>query len=63
MSLLFQKLLSARSSAGPVAPARLTRAMSSSMKRSTPRGLPAEPVRSRTCKTSLVSARVASNGW
>jgi len=54
---------SARSSFGPVAPARVTRAMSSSQKRSIPREVFAEPLRQRTCSTSPVSARVASNGW
>jgi hypothetical protein len=53
---------SARSSLTPVAPARATRAMSSSKKRPIPREVFADPLRSRTCKTSPVSARVASSG-
>src|SRR4051794_18857563 len=53
---LFQNPESARSSLGPLAPARVTRAMSSSTKRSAPRALLPEPFRSRTCSTSPVSA-------
>jgi hypothetical protein len=42
-----------------LAPARTTRAISSSTKRSAPRALLALPVRARMCSTSPVSARVA----
>ena len=55
--LFDQKPESARSSFGPVAPARSTRAISSSTKRSIPREVFAEPLRSRMCSTSPVSAR------
>jgi len=47
---------------GPVAPARSTRAISSSQKRSIPRAVFADPFLRRTCKTSPVSARVAISG-
>jgi hypothetical protein len=53
---------SARSSFGPIAPARCTRAMSSSQKRCIPREVFAEPFLSRMCSTSPVSARVARIG-
>ena len=62
INFLFQKLLSARSSLAPVASACVTRAISSSAKRSTPRGLPADPLRNRMYSTSPMSARVASSG-
>ncbi len=61
--LLDQNPESARSSFGPEAPARSTRAISSSQKRSIPREVFAGPVRQRMCKTSPVSARVARIGW
>jgi hypothetical protein len=54
---------SARSSFGPVAPARSARAMSTSQKRSMPREVFADPFLRRTCSTSPVSARVAISGW
>ena len=60
---LVQNPESARSSFGPVAPARSTRAISSSQKRSIPREVFAEPFRRRMCSTSPVSARVARIGW
>jgi hypothetical protein len=63
ISFLFQKAESALSSFGPLAPARPTRAISSSANLSTPRGLAAFPVRKRMCSTSPVSARVAISGW
>jgi FtsP/CotA-like multicopper oxidase with cupredoxin domain len=46
----------------PGAPARATRASSSSKKRANPREVFAEPVLSRMCRTSPVSARVARSG-
>src|SRR5580658_6778471 len=62
-TLVFQKPESARSSLTPLAPARPTRAISSSVKRSIPFCVFADPVRRRMCSTSRVSARVASSGW
>ena len=62
MSLVFQNAESPLKSFSPVAPARSMRASSSSTKRSAPLGLAAEPFLRRTCKTSPVSARVASIG-
>jgi hypothetical protein len=59
---LFQKPESARSSFGPVAPARCTRAISSSTNRSAPRAVFAEPLRARMCSTSPVPALVARIG-
>ena len=62
-TLLFQKPESARSSFTPSAPARSTRAISSSVKRSIPFWLFADPLRRRMWSTSRVSARVARIGW
>jgi hypothetical protein len=60
---VFQNPESARSSLGPVAPARPTRAISSSQKRLIPFCVFADPFRSRMCSASRVSARVARIGW
>ena len=60
--LFYQNPESARSSFGPVAPARWTRAMSSSVKRGIPRDVFADPFLSRMWSTSPVSARVAIIG-
>jgi hypothetical protein len=60
---LFSNPVSARIRMIPVAPARRTRAKSSSTKRGLPRWVFADPFRLRMCKTSLVPARVASSGW
>ena len=49
-----------RTVSSPRAPARRSRATSSSTNRTTPRAVFAEPLRSRACSTSPVSARVAS---
>jgi len=57
---VFQKPESARSSLTPDAPARLTRAISSSLKRRIPRWLFAEPFLSRRCSSSPVPAQLAS---
>jgi hypothetical protein len=62
-TLTFQKPESARSSLTPVAPARVTRAISSSVKRSIPFCVFADPLRRRMCSVSRVSARVARIGW
>jgi hypothetical protein len=59
---LFQNPESARSSLGPVAPARLTRAINSSVNLGIPRDVFADPDRSRIWITSPVSARVARIG-
>ena len=61
-TLVFQNPESARSSLMPVAPARSTRAISSSQKRLIPFCVFAEPLRSRMCSASRVSARVARIG-
>src|SRR4051812_31299376 len=61
-TLVDQNPESARSSFGPVAPARVTRAISSSQKRSIPREVFAEPFLSRMCRTAPVSAREATIG-
>ena len=61
-TLVDQNPESARSSLTPVAPARSTRAISSSQKRSIPFCVFADPFRSRMCNTSRVSARVARIG-
>jgi hypothetical protein len=61
-TLVDQNPESARSSFTPVAPARSTRAISSSQKRSIPFCVFADPFRNRMCNTSLVSARVARIG-
>ena len=61
-TLVFQKPESARRSLTPVAPARVTRAISSSQKRSIPRWVLADPLRSLRCRTSPVSAREARIG-
>ncbi len=52
---------SARRVRAPLAPARRTRAMSSSQKRLVPRW--EEPLRRRAWSTSPVPARVARRGW
>ena len=62
-TMVFQNPESARSSLTPVAPARVTRAISLSVKRSIPRWVFAEPLRSRMWSASRVSARVARSGW
>jgi hypothetical protein len=62
ISVLFQNDESARNSFSPVAPARATRAISSSTNRTAPRLELALPLRSRTCSTSPLSAREASSG-
>jgi hypothetical protein len=54
---------SARKVSSPLAPARRSRAISSSTNRRGPRAVLAEPLRSRACSTSPLSARVASSGW
>ena len=59
----FQNPESARNSFTPVAPARSTRAISSSTKRSAPLAVFAEPFLARMCSTSLVPARAAMIGW
>ena len=61
-TLVFQNPESALSSFTPVAPARCTRAISSSVKRSIPFCVFAEPLRKRMCNTSRVSALVARIG-
>ena len=61
-TFVFQKPLSARSSLTPVAPARSTRAINSSQKRSIPFCVFADPLRRRMCSASRVSARVARIG-
>ena len=63
MTLADQNPESARSVSGPLAPARRTRPAGSPTNRPAPRAVLAEPVRMRTCRTSPVSARVASSGW
>jgi len=62
ISFLFQNPESARSSLGPLAPARATRGISSSTNRSAPRLVFADPLRARMCSTSPLSARVARIG-
>ena len=62
-TFVFQNPESARSSLTPVAPARVTRAISSSVKRTIPFCVFADPFRSRMCSVSRVSARVARIGW
>src|SRR4051812_47840274 len=52
---LFQNPESARRSLGPLAPARVTRAMSSSTNRRAPRALLAEPLRRRMCRKDLAA--------
>jgi hypothetical protein len=59
---LFQNPGFARSNLGPLAPARSTRAISSSQKRPIPREVFADPVLRRTCSTSPVPALVARIG-
>ena len=54
---------SKRMTISPLAPARRTRATSSSMKRRAPRAVLADPLRIRACRTSPVSARLARIGW
>jgi hypothetical protein len=54
---------SMRMVSSPDAPARRTRAASSSTKRAVPRAVLARPVRWRACSTSPLSARVATSGW
>ena len=61
-TLVFQNPLSARSSLTPLAPARSTRAISSSQKRLIPFCVFADPLRRRMCSASRVSARVARIG-
>jgi hypothetical protein len=63
MSLADQNPESIRKVSSPLAPARRSRATSSSQNRTIPRAVLAEPLRSRACTTSPVSARKASNGW
>ena len=63
MVLADQKPESARMVSSPLAPARRTRAASSSTKRAVPRAVLARPVRWRACRTSPVSARLATSGW
>jgi hypothetical protein len=63
MVLADQKPESARMVSSPLAPARRTRAASSSTKRAVPRAVLARPVRWRACRTSPLSARLASSGW
>jgi hypothetical protein len=60
---VFQNPESARRSAVPVAPARRTRAISSSVKRNIPFCVFADPFLRRMCSASRVSARVARIGW
>ncbi len=62
-TFVFQNPESARSSTVPVAPARPTRAISSSQKRLIPFCVFADPFLSRMCSASRVSARVARIGW
>lgn len=62
-TFVFQKPESARSSLTPEAPARLTRAISSSLKRRIPRWVFADPLRSRRCSSSPLPARLARIGW
>jgi len=59
MVLADQKPESARMVSSPLAPARRTRAANSSTKRA----VLARPVRCRACRTSPLSARLASSGW
>jgi len=61
-TFVFQNPESARKSLGPLAPARSTRAISSSKKRLIPFCVFADPFLSRMCSASLVSARVARIG-
>jgi hypothetical protein len=63
MTLADQNAESARSTIGPVAPARRTRRIVSRTNRCAPRLLLADPLRIRACRISPVSARVASSGW
>ncbi len=62
-TLVFQNPESALKSLTPGAPARFTRAISSSVKRGIPFCVFAEPLRNRMCSASRVSARVARIGW
>jgi hypothetical protein len=62
-TLVFQNPQSARSSLMAVAPARLTRAISSSLKRRIAFCVLTDPFLSRMCSASRVSARVARIGW
>ena len=62
-TFVFQNPLSARNSLTPVAPARVTRAISSSQKRTIPFWVFADPFRRRMCSVSRVSALVARIGW
>jgi hypothetical protein len=63
MSLADQNPESIRKVSSPLAPARRSRATSSSMKRAMPWAVLAAPLRSRACSASPVSALVASSGW
>jgi hypothetical protein len=60
---VFQNPESALTSLVAVAPARSTRATSSSQKRLIPFCVFADPFLSRMCSASRVSARVARIGW
>jgi hypothetical protein len=62
-TFVFQNPESALSSTVPVAPALRTRAISSSVKRSIPFCVFADPLRRRICSASRVSALVARIGW
>jgi hypothetical protein len=59
---MFQNPESALSNFTPLAPARPTRAISSSVTRSIPFCVFADPLRRRMCSTSRVSALVARIG-
>jgi hypothetical protein len=63
MVLADQKPESMRMVSSPVAPARRTRAASSSTNLAVPRAVLARPLRWRACSTSPLSARVATSGW
>jgi hypothetical protein len=63
MVLADQNPESIRMVSSPLAPARRTRATSSSTNRAAPRAVLARPVRWRAWSTSPVSALVASSGW
>ena len=54
---------SKRMTSSPVAPARRSRATSSSTNRLVPRWVLADPLRIRTWRSSPVPARVARRGW
>ena len=62
MSLADQNPESIRMVSSPLAYARCSRAISSSTNRTIPRAVFAEPLRSRACSTSPLSARKASSG-